>query len=55
MTERDPNDQVTSLNAGGPEELGEQELEEAAGGACGTFSCTLYNIFGNTPELPAET
>ena len=53
--QRDPRDEVAPLNAGGSlEELGEGDLEDAAGGACGTFSCTLFRIFGSTAETDAD-
>jgi hypothetical protein len=44
-------EEMMHLNApaGSLEELGEGDLEDAAGGACGTFSCGLYRL-ANSPD-----
>ena len=43
--------EMVHLSAAGGhlEELGDADLEDAAGGACGTFSCGLYRL-ANSPD-----
>jgi hypothetical protein len=54
--QRDPRDEVAPLNADGSglQELGEGDLEEAAGGmtmGCDCFTCNVYDP-GSWDRLP---